>query len=280
MTTQQGNDIFVETDMSLEKTLFCGQAFRFKRKEENCFEGVAKDRYIELIQLENGIVLKNTSQEEYDSFWKTYFDMDRDYVSIDAAYTGDAFLKIGMEYAKGMRILRQDVFETLISFIISANNNVLRISGIIERICNACGKEIQPEIHAFPTVEELASLKQEDFETLGAGYRSAYLYKTAQMLLEKNELHTLVHMGYDAAIEELTKFMGVGRKVADCIALFSLGYMQAFPLDVWMKRVVFDVYGLDKKSDVYAFIAEKFGEYAGIAQQYLFYYAKSVKINK
>lgn len=268
-----------DVEISLERTLFCGQAFRFFRKGNGEFCGVVKDKYIELRQQENGFDLINANEPDLE-FWKSYFDLDRDYQKINDGFSTDEFLQKGMEYARGIRILKQDIFETLISFIISANNNVGRITGIINRLCERYGEQIRPQIFAFPKAERLADLTQQDFLSIGAGYRSAYLYKTCQMIKENNNLEDLENLPYEQAVAQLQKYMGVGRKVADCIALFSLGKMQAFPLDVWMKRVIFDIYKLDKKSDVFEFIKNKFGENAGIAQQYLFYYARENKLTK
>jgi len=183
-----------------------------------------------------------------------------------------------------MRILRQQPWEALVSFIISQNNNITRIKGIIERICAKCGSELVYDnnvYYAFPTAEELKDMHESDYAALGCGYRASYLDKTVHDMLDgKIDLDGLKSIGYENARAELIKLKGVGPKVADCIALFGLNYLDAFPVDTWIKKVMEALYlkksATNKEISEFAHLA--FGEYAGIAQQYLFYYARENKI--
>lgn len=258
---------------SLEQCLMCGQAFRWK-SEGKGFRGVALGRVVYAEQDGCDITLNGVDESAGKDFIR-YFDLGRDYGAIKQSYSGDPFLAEGMEYAGGIRVLRQPPFETLISFIISQNNNVKRISGIIERLCQAYGAPLCGG-YDFPTPEALTRCCEKDFADLGAGYRASYIAGAARMVTEGFDLEGLSSLPYEQAREKLQELPGVGPKVADCIALYSLGFTQAFPADVWMKRVLKCVYGF-KGSDkqMREFIDKKFGINAGIAQQYLFHYARN-----
>lgn len=263
--------------LDLSKTLFCGQAFRWERREEGYF-GVARSRALSVEESREGVLLRGVDRQEYEAMWRDYFDLSRDYDAVNARYLSDPVLKQGMEYASGIRVLNQEPFETLISFIISANNNIGRITGIIKRLCALAGEEIAREVYAFPDACAIARLSESDLTGIGAGYRAPYILKSARMAAEGCDISALSALPYEEAIERLLRFPGVGRKVADCVALFSLGFTQAFPLDVWMKRVLAELYGVSEAGEVRRCIDERFGEYAGIAQQYLFYYARENKL--
>lgn len=259
--------------LSLEQTLMCGQAFRWKY-EGNGFRGVALGRAVYAEQDGCGVTLCGVEEDSEKDFIR-YFDLERDYGAIKKSYLSDPFLAEGMEYAGGIRVLRQPPFETLISFIISQNNNVKRISGIIERLCQAYGEPLGGG-YDFPAPEALARCCEQDFADCGAGYRAPYIAGASRMVTEGFDLDGLSGLPYEQAREQLQKLPGVGPKVADCVALYSLGFTQAFPADVWMKRVLKCVYGF-KGSDkqMREFIGNKFGVNAGIAQQYLFHYARN-----
>lgn len=258
---------------SIEQTLDCGQAFRWRR-EEGGFSGVALGKAVRAQQSEEGITIFGAAENEG---WEEYFDLHRDYGAVKKLYEHDEFLREGMGFAWGIRILKQPVFETLISFIISANNNVKRIMGIVDRICKMYGQRIGEEAYDFPTPAALASSTEEELKELGAGYRAAYILKTARMIEAGFPLDELGKMPYEEARVKLTELCGVGLKVADCVCLYSLGFMSSFPADVWMNRVLCGVYGYNGKNDktLRAFIDQRFGEHAGIAQQYLFHYARN-----
>lgn len=261
---------------SLEQCLFCGQAFRWKHKDRG-YEGIALGRYIYAEQEGTTVTLTGVEEKSGPDFIR-YFDLERDYGAIKEFYAHDKFLRQGMEYAGGIRVLRQPPFETLISFIISAFNNVARISRIINTICERYGKPLGNGFFDFPQPKALASLTACDIEACGSGYRAPFIVETAKMVRDGFDLEALRDMPYTQARKELVKFPGVGPKVADCVALYSLGFTQAFPADVWMKRVLCGIYGFrggDKK--LLEFVENKFGINAGIAQQYLFHYARNNK---
>ena len=268
----------IGSGMDIDATLFCGQAFRYERRGDEAV-GVACGRELHLVQTGEEILLMPVNKEEFP-LWRRYFDLDRDYEALKKRYAADPILQAGIKYCGGLHVLNQPPFETTISFIISANNNIKRISGIIRTICERFGMRIGEEVYDFPTPEALASVSVEDLYACGAGYRAPYILKTARMVTEGFDLSALSHMDYLEARQALTKLPGVGNKVADCILLYSLGFSNAFPMDVWMKRVLSSAYGFtaQKEADVRAFLNRQFGEEAGIAQQYLFHYARHAKI--
>ena len=259
---------------SLGACLCCGQAFRWKPKGEG-FAGVALGRVVYAQQCGDTIKLMGIAKQDATDFVR-YFDLDRDYGRIKEIYVRDEYLRKGMAYAPGMRVLRQPPFETLISFIISANNNVKRISGIIDALCARYGKKLAGGFD-FPEPAVLASLQEEALKACGAGYRARYIIETAKMVADGFALSALSDIPFIEARRELTRLPGVGQKVADCVALYSLGFAESFPADVWMRRVLCGLYGYTGKNDkeMRAFVDEKFGSYAGIAQQYLFHYARN-----
>lgn len=261
------------SDFSLVECLTSGQTFRWQPRGAGFF-GVALGRAVYAEQRGDALVLTGVGTEDAGAFVR-YFDFERDYGAIKASYMHDPFLCEGMGYAPGMRVLRQPHFETLISFIISANNNVKRIMGIVERLCVRCGAPIEGGFD-FPTPEALAALGEEALRDCGAGYRARYIVEAARAVAEGFSLDEVARMPYEQARQALVKLPGVGLKVADCAALYSMGFTRSFPADVWMRRVLCGVYGYRGKNDkqLRAFVDERFGEYAGLAQQYLFHYAR------
>ncbi|MBT3320379.1 MAG: hypothetical protein HN389_11520 [Clostridia bacterium] len=258
---------------SLEQTLLSGQCFRWQQDGDG-FAGVALGRQVYAEQ--NGSDVTIFGAQKNDG-WEEYFDLNRDYGAIKQSYNGDEYLRDGMAFAGGIRVLAQPPFETLISFIISANNNVKRIMGIVDKLCARYGQPIGKDTRDFPTPLALAQASEDDIKACGAGYRARYIIETARAVQSGFSLDALKAKPYGQARAELTALMGVGGKVADCVCLYSLGFMQAFPNDVWMNRVLCGAYGYTGKNDkqLRKFVDETFGEYAGIAQQYLFHYARN-----
>ncbi|MDD5018104.1 MAG: DNA glycosylase [Eubacteriales bacterium] len=261
---------------SLSECLACGQAFRW-RQEGGGFFGVALGCAVYAEQQGDTLTLRGVDERAGAVFIR-YFDLERDYGAIKEAYAHDPFLCAGMAFAQGLRVLNQPPFETLISFIISANNNVGRISRIIGTLCERYGERIG-DGYDFPEAEALASLQECDLVACGAGYRAGYIVDTASMVADGFDLLGLAGMPYLKARYTLTMLPGVGPKVADCVALYSLGFTEAFPADVWMKRVLCEAYGYTGKNDnqLRAFVDGRFGAHAGLAQQYLFHYARNNK---
>ena len=214
-----------------------------------------------------------------------YFDLERDYKAMERLISDDPRLNICLPCAEGIRVFNQDPFEALISFIISANNNIKRISGIIERLCRLAGEKIcfdGEEIYSFPSPERIADLSIEELKDIGTGYRAPYIKASAKRIADGYDLEQLRFMTLDGARKELLNFPGVGPKVADCILLFSLGHTDAFPVDVWIGRAMKELY-FDSEQPTRAELKntiESIGKYSGILQQYIFFYARSAELGK
>ena len=211
-------------------------------------------------------------------FWLNYFDLYRNYQAIEDEVRCDATLGKCLDYASGIHIFNQDPFETLISFIISANNNIKRITGIVDRLCILAGEKHEgtTEYYSFPAPEAIAELTVEQLTAIGSGYRAPYIKDSAKMIADGYELETLRNMPTAAARKELLRFPGVGPKVADCVLLFSLGHADAFPLDVWMKRAMRLMYfqGAEPGKKAMEDQIAALGPNSGILQQYIFQYAR------
>ncbi|MBO4898246.1 MAG: DNA-3-methyladenine glycosylase 2 family protein [Clostridia bacterium] len=252
----------------------CGQCFRWREQPDGSFTGVALGRVLNVSKKGNEVLLSGCTKDEFDSLWHRYFDLDRDYKTIKRTLSKNPKLKSAVKYGGGIRILRQEFFETLLSFIISANNNIPRIQGIIENMSRLWGEKTvfeNKEYYAFPEPSALSGITAGDLAPLRAGYRAAYLEKTVKSYLRGDIVYEeLCEMPTDKARRALMSLCGVGPKVADCILLFSLGRFDVFPTDVWVKRVMAELFSCAEK-DACKKGCEMFGEYAGIAQQYLFY---------
>jgi len=270
-----GRDAILEGEYIDPDIVFdCGQCFRFK-KTDDIWQGVAHERVLRVKDAPEGLRLIGAA-DDAETIWRGYFDADRSYADILKLISSDEAVRTSAETFKGMRLLRQQPFETLISFIISANNNIKRIMGIIDKLCTLAGKEIAEGFYAFPTPEAIAALTEQQLVECGAGYRAPYIIETAGAVADGIDLEALRTMDYLEAKSKLCALKGVGPKVADCILLFSLDHGCAFPQDVWIKRALKEIYGVSFKNDkeLVTFALEHFGENAGIAQQYIFHYAR------
>ncbi len=254
----------------------CGQMFRFSPMGTG-YEIFAGDKRLFVEKAGEDVKLFPCTREDFKGVWHSYLDLGRDYAAVCEGYRGDEKLKLGIEHGAGVRILNQQPFETLISFIISANNNIGRIKGIIARLCQKHGSPIEGG-YAFPTPQQLRDVPADSYAALGCGYRAPYLEKTVRAINGGFPLDVLRNLTYPDAKRELLKLAGVGPKVADCILLFSLGHSCAFPVDVWMGRIMREYMGEATLPAIQRYAAERFGENAGIAQQYLFFYARENKI--
>ena len=265
----------------------CGQCFRWNRQDDGSYTGVFKNNVMNVQKSENTVTFKGICDGNIEEIVRDYFDLDRDYDEIKEQLSKiDENVKTSIEYGKGIRILNQDLWEMIISYIISANNNIPRIKGIIERLSKAYGKEIDwngEKYYSFPTAEELKDVTVEDFRKLGTGFRDIRLYETTHMILDgKVNLEQLQNNPNTIEVrEQLLSLSGVGPKVADCILLFStLKRFEVFPIDVWVRRVMNELYIKNpdenkvNKKEIEKLAKEKFGNLAGIAQQYLFYWKR------
>ena len=257
-------EYFYKTDtLDLLQTLEGGQAFRWSHDENGIFSGFSGNRFLKLRQEKDGITLLEYAEEDLP-YWLSYFDTETDYGAIIRKFSEDKTLRTASEENRGLRVLRQEPFETLISFIISQNNNITRIKGIISRLCESFGEQ-NDNGYAFPTAQKLAQLTENDLAPLRAGFRNRYILDAVRKTTDKTvDLDRIYSMSYDEGKAELKKIIGVGDKVADCVLLFAYHKTEAFPMDVWIKRVVAEYYpdGLPVCM----------GDYKGIAQQYLFEY--------
>ncbi len=254
--------------LDLRRTLDCGQAFRWVKKG-NRFCGIAGGRYAELEEVNGDIYIYGITKTDFDDFFKNYFDLERDYNYILKKISENEKIKSAVRYGKGIRILNQEPFEALISFIISQNNNIPRIKGIIERLCENFGTKTENG-YAFPSAETLSSLSVEDLAVIRSGFRAKYIIDAAKRVTSGEiNLENLRKLSYDNACRELMKIKGVGPKVADCVLLYGLGFINAFPKDVWIKRALDEYFG--------GKIPECAKEFGGIAQQYIFYYIRSAE---
>lgn len=253
--------------LSLEETLDCGQCFRWKVDENGIWKGVVKGVLGKIREESDGVVFLGADEKEFNDIWLDYFDFSRDYDALKADFSGNEMLRAACEFAPGIRVLRQEPWEAFITFIISQNNNISRIKGIVERLCNAFGEEIEEGIYAFPTAERLAKEPVESFAKLGCGYRAEYISSAAKEVYEgKLDLNELMTLPIFEARDRLLKVHGVGPKVADCVLLYGLGRVERCPADVWMKRVIAALGGE---------MPPCVTDYAGIAQQFLFHYARN-----
>lgn len=255
------------TDFSLPETLDCGQCFRWKRLESGAYQGSAFGKPLTVSMDEQGLLLQGAAKEDFQACWRAYFDLDLNYSKIrrDLAKK-DPVLKKAAAFAPGIRILNQEPFETLCSFIISQNNNIPRIKGIISRLCLLFERETG-SADCFPTAEMLACRREEDLEPLRAGWRAAYLLDAAEKVASGEiNFKKIKALPMPEARAELMKIKGVGPKVAECVLLYGLHRLEAFPMDVWMKRAMATLFPEKDSQD--------FGTYAGIAQQYIFHYSR------
>ena len=266
---QNGNDIIVSgvECLDLDLTLDCGQAFRWEKQADSSYSGVAGGYFLNISKSGDDIVFKNTTLESFNSFWVDYFDLNRDYTAICEKLKQDSLLASTIDEYYGIRILNQESWEALCSFVISQQNNIKRIKLIINRLCTAYGNDLGGGNFTFPSAERLAELSVEDFEALGTGYRAKYLERLAKAVASGEiDFDKIKSLPLDEARRELLKICGVGVKVANCALLFGFKFYDAFPIDVWMKRVM--EYYPDG-------LPECFSGIEGIAQQYLFYWARN-----
>lgn len=271
-------------DFDLAHTFECGQAFRWFRQEDDSFTGIVRDRVINVSKIGNDVLIKNTNLQDFKDLWFDYFDLGRDYKKIKRIISKDIHMKRAVEFGWGMRILRQDFYETLMSFIISANNNVARIKGIVGALSRLSKKSIAFEGDEYFAFPEPGVVFENGIEALlesRMGYRAKYIFESSKMMLENLVTREdLMKLNTNDAKKELMKFCGVGSKVAECVLLFTHTKLDVFPVDVWVKRVMQALYIKEDVSLKYIndYAHDYFGEYCGFAQQYLFYYARAYKV--
>lgn len=288
---EKDNQIILEgisEDFEPKHVFECGQCFRWLREEDGSYTGVVQGKVINVKKENDLIIFDNTNKEDFENIWFDYFDLGRNYGEIKKQLkVMDEYLEKATEFGQGIRILQQDGWEMLISFIISANNRIPMIQRAINNLSERYGKFIGEyrgkKYYAFPTPEELSKVSVEDIRACQTGFRDKYIKSVVDYVNENNE-DVLSYRKLDTGecIKELVKFNGVGPKVADCIALFGMQKYDTFPVDVWVKRVMEEFYVEDNLSlpKIRKFALDKFGDLAGFAQQYLFYYARELGIGR
>ena len=278
----------------------CGQAFRWYKENDGSYTTINRGKVLNIKREGKDIVFTNTNEEDFHDIWYDYFDLGRDYGAIKEELSKDPVLREAIEFGWGIRVLKQNPFEMIISFIISANNQIPRIKKSIELISKRCGEKISNpypygndanipddnsrEYYKFALPNTLARENPDDLEqSCKVGYRAKYIVNTSRMIHNGEiDIHSLYKYPTKEAKEILMKFPGVGPKVSDCILLFGFNRDDVFPVDVWIKRVMEHFY-IDsdmKLNDINEYANDRFGGLAGYAQQYLFYYARELGIGK
>jgi len=256
-------------ELDIVKTFECGQCFRWNADDEGVYYGVVRGFPARVWEEKGEVFLRGAGDEK---MWRDYFDLERDYADISRGFNGGEYLDKCVEYGMGIRILRQEPWEALCSFIISQCNNISRIKGIVERLCEAYGEKLElegREFYSFPPAKLIAELPEDGLSMLRCGYRAPYILNAAAAVASGSlELEKLIECDSNAAKKALTALSGVGDKVANCVVLFGLYHMEAFPIDVWIKRAL-------KEHFPKGFDPAVLGDYAGLAQQYIFYYIRS-----
>jgi len=262
------------SDFDLEKIFECGQCFRWNADETGAYVGVAYGRVARMRRRGDSVFISG-SLDDFENIWRSYLDLDRDYAEIRNNLAIDDFMRSATDFGAGIRMLKQDKWEALCSFIISQNNNIPRIKAIVESLCREFGDPISFEgmqHYTFPSAEKLADVSIESLAPLRCGYRAAYIISAAKAVTSGAvDLDALASNSPCVARTELKKIRGIGNKVADCVMLFGFHMLDAFPIDVWMERAVAEHYGKNFDPSI-------FSPYAGIAQQYIFYFKRSSAI--
>jgi N-glycosylase/DNA lyase len=265
---------------NITETLECGQCFRYEKIGENKYHIIAFSKSLHIHQTKEKTVFSKTSIKEFKEIWIPYFDLNNNYQNIkETLSSNDTIMRDAVQFAPGIRILRQDPWECLISFIISQNNNIPRIRKLIDVLSRTYGNPISENSYAFPTPEQLSKASIEDLFNCKTGFRAKYIHAATAMihsgLLNLNALH---QMDITEAREQLMSIKGVGRKIADCVLLFAYSKAEVFPTDVWVKRVV-QHFSFNKQdtpiAQIHKLAETQFGSFAGFAQQYLFVYARN-----
>ena len=285
---QKDNKIIVHDirDFNITHIFECGQCFRWNREEDGSYTGVVKNKVINVLQQKNTVEFNNINTDDYDII-KNYFDFDTDYETIKNTLNTDEIMAEAIKFGEGIRILNQEEWETMISFMISANNRIPMIKKVIENLSVSFGDYIGnyrgKDYFSFPTAERLSAAPVERILECKAGFRAPRIKAAAtRFLYEKDKIYNIKNMSYNEGLAYLKTYKGIGDKVANCILLFSMKHFDTFPVDVWVRRVMQTLYVSKetKDADIRKFAENKFGKYSGFAQQYLFFYARENGIGK
>ena len=266
--TQRGAELYAPVEFDLLNTFECGQCFRWMKADDGAYTSIVKGRFVRVYREGDTVIIDGTDEETFETLWREYFDIDTDYEALRQEMVGLCpDLQKAAGKLNGIRILRQESWEALCSFIISQNNNIPRIQGIVSRLCENFGDDTGMG-YSFPCAERIAALEAEDLAVLRAGFRARYIIDAARKCSDgRVDLERLRDAPIDEARRELMTITGVGNKVADCTMLYGLHKMEAFPIDVWMKKAL--------SSEFSGVTPDSLGRTAGIAQQYIFHYTRN-----
>lgn len=271
----------IKNNFDLKSTITCGQIFRFI-EEDNNFTVIIKDRVINLKEDGDFIIIESSNEENLEEVINDYFDLNRDYEKIEKEIINkDQKIKEAIIFSKGLRMIHQDPFETLIAYIISQNNRVPSIANALDLLSLNYGEKITfkgKEYYLFPTINNLSKLSIEDFRNCKVGFRDKYLYSIMECINNKKlELDKIDDMSGDEALKYLVEFKGIGMKVASCILLFAYQKFDVYPVDTWVKKFMKEDYNIEGESNIRKFTNETYKEYSGLAIQYMFNYKRNKK---
>ena len=271
----------LKNNFDLKSTVTCGQIFRFI-EDGNNYTIIVKDRVISLKQDKDFIIVESNKEDGLEEFIYDYFDLNRDYEKIEnEIIKKDKKLKDAINFSKGLKMIHQDPFETLISYIISQNNRVPSIANSLNLLSFNYGEKVifkDKEYYLFPSLEKLSKLSIEDFRNCKVGFRDKYLYEIIKSInTKKLELDKIYHMKGDEALKYLAQFKGIGMKVASCILLFAYQKFDVYPVDTWVKKFMKEDYNIEGEANIRKFTYDKYKDYSALAIQYMFNYKRNKK---
>lgn len=268
--------INVKNNFNLHDTVTCGQIFRFVEESDNSYTIIIKDRVINVKQDGTYLYVKSNNYDNLESIVLEYFDLNRDYDKINEyLISHNSDISDVVNKCSGLKMIKQDSFETLIAYIISANNRVFMIANCLNNIAREYGKKVifeDKEYYLFPSCHELSNCTKEKLRELKTGFRDEYIVNVVNSVNNKTlDLLSLNNMSTDEAMNVLMSYKGIGEKVASCILLFAYSKMDVFPIDTWVKKYMLDTYNINSKKKIKEFAKENYGQYCGIAIQYMFH---------
>ena len=272
--------IELKNNFNLDSTVTCGQIFRYYKLEDNSYDIILKDRVINVYKKDNYIIASSNNEDDLEIVVRNYFDLDNDYENINKyLLEKDSLLKDAIMFSCGLMMIRQDPFETLIEYIISANNGVPNITSALNNIAKKYGKKVlfnKKEYYLFPSYKDLKDVTKEDFRECKVGFRDKYLesiiYKLNNNIINLDDFNKL---DSNEAMDKLMKNNGIGPKVASCILLFAYQRYDVFPVDTWVKKIMESNYNIIGEKNIREFASKTYGKYSALAIQYLFNYSRN-----
>lgn len=271
--------IKINKPFDLDSTITCGQIFRYYKNDDGSFDVILKDRVICVRSDNSYLYVESNNYNDLESIVKYYFDLDYDYESIDNILNDDIKMIDIVNFNKGLKMIHQDAFECIISYVISQNNRVPSITNSLNLLSINYGDKIvfkNKEYYLFPSIEKLSKLSIEDFRSCKVGFRDKYLYETVQNIINNNlDLEIINNMDSESALKYLMNNKGIGIKVASCILLFAYHKFDVLPVDTWVIKYCRDNYNLTKKEEIYKYFKDNYKDYSSIAIQYIFNYNRN-----